>query len=329
MIISARSRTAASPDRSIPFKGGRWGLESGDRRTKTAPGDRPPDPGIHMEIITDISTMQTRCLAARADGRQIAFVPTMGYLHDGHLSLLREGRRCGDLLVLSVFVNPAQFGPGEDLSRYPRDFERDEALARECDVDLLFYPDAGAIYPAGYASYVTVEGPLTATLEGASRSTHFRGVTTVVTKLFTIVMPHVALFGRKDFQQLAVIRRMTSDLHLPIRIVGMPIVREPDGLAMSSRNVYLTDPERQQAMALFATLNQSIAMVRNGERDAARILDAARVRLQAEPDARIDYVKICHAETLEEAEHVDAESVLLLAVRFGRTRLIDNSLLME
>ena len=208
-----------------------------------------------METIKDIKEMQDHCLAARSAGKSIAFVPTMGYLHEGHMSLLHEGRKRGDLLVLSIFVNPTQFGQGEDLERYPRDFNRDEAMARECDVDLIFYPDTASIYPDGYATYVTVEGPLTNTLEGACRPTHFRGVTTVVTKLFTIVMPHVALFGRKDFQQLAVIRRMAADLNLPVEIVGMPIIRESDGLAMSSRNVYLSASERQQSLSLIDSLN--------------------------------------------------------------------------
>jgi pantoate--beta-alanine ligase len=282
-----------------------------------------------MQTITDIKEMQARCLAARAAGQTIAFVPTMGYLHEGHLSLLREGRKRGDLLVLSIFDNPAQFGQGEDLGRYPRDFDRDEALARQCDVDLIFYPDATSIYPDGYATYVTVAGPLTTTLEGASRPTHFRGVTTVVTKLLTIVMPHVALFGRKDFQQLAVIRRMTVDLNLPVEIVGMAIVREDDGLAMSSRNVYLSGAERPQALALVDTLRRSVELASNGESDAATILDAALERLNTEPELNIDYVKICHAQTLEDVAVIDRDSVMLLAVKIGTTRLIDNSLLVE
>jgi len=277
-----------------------------------------------MEIISDIKAMQNRCLAARAAGQTITFVPTMGFLHEGHLSLLREGRKRGDLLVLSIFVNPTQFGQGEDLDRYPRDFERDESLARECGVDLLFYPDAEAIYPPGYATYVAVEGPLTTTLEGACRPTHFRGVTTVVTKLFNIVMPHVALFGRKDFQQLAVISRMTSDLNLPIEIVGMPIIREEDGLAMSSRNVYLSKDERQQALVVNSTLRQAVEMAQNGESDAEKILTMAQGRLHAEADLKIDYVKICNAQSLEEVTTIDHESVMLLAVSVGKTRLIDN-----
>jgi len=280
-----------------------------------------------MKTISNIKEMQNTCLAARAAGQTIAFVPTMGFLHEGHLSLLREGRKRGDLLVLSIFVNPTQFGQGEDLDCYPRDFERDESLARECGVDLIFYPDAESIYPTGYATYVTVEGPLSTSLEGACRPTHFRGVTTVVTKLFTIVQPHVAIFGSKDFQQLAVIRRMTTDLNLPVEIVGMPIVRETDGLAMSSRNVYLSAEERKQSLALVATLRMSMAEVSKGEQDAIRILESAQQRLTAEPDLKIDYVKICNAETLEEVETIDQQAVMLLAVSVGKTRLIDNSLL--
>ena len=277
-----------------------------------------------MEIISDIKATQNRCLAARAAGQTITFVPTMGFLHEGHLSLLREGRKRGDLLVLSIFVNPTQFGQGEDLDCYPRDFERDESLASACGVDLLFYPDAEAIYPPGYATYVAVEGPLTATLEGACRPTHFRGVTTVVSKLFTIVLPHIALFGRKDFQQLAVISRMTADLNLPIDIVGMPIIREEDGLAMSSRNVYLCKDERQQALVVNSTLRQAAEMAQNGESDAEKILTMAQGRLHAEADLKIDYVKICNAQSLEEVSTIDHESVMLLAVSVGKTRLIDN-----
>lgn len=278
----------------------------------------------NMQIISDIKTMQSLCLAARAAGQKISFVPTMGFLHEGHLSLLQEGRKRGDLLVLSIFVNPTQFGQGEDLDRYPRDFERDEEMARACGVDLLFYPDAEAIYPSGYATYVTVEGPLTATLEGACRPTHFRGVSTVVTKLFNIVLPHVALFGRKDFQQLAVITRMTSDLNLPVEIVGMPIIREEDGLAMSSRNVYLSGDERQQALALVETLRLSAEMVQNGVTSAENVLQKAQERLLKEADLKINYVKICNAQSLEEVDIIDRESVMLLAVSVGKTRLIDN-----
>ena len=199
----------------------------------------------------------------------------------------------------------------------------------ECDVDLIFYPDTATIYPDGYATYVTVEGPLTNTLEGACRPTHFRGVTTVVTKLFTIVMPHTALFGRKDFQQLAVIRRMAADLNLPVEIVGMPIIRESDGLAMSSRNVYLSASERQQSLSLIDSLNTAASVVRAGERAASTVVAKTVDRLESEPDLEVDYVKICNAETLEEVDEIDQESVMLLAVKVGKTRLIDNGLLME
>ena len=281
-----------------------------------------------MEIITDILIMQERCLKKRAEGQIIAFVPTMGYLHEGHLSLLREGRRRGDLLVLSIFVNPTQFGQNEDLDRYPRDFERDEALAREAGVDLIFYPRAESMYPNGYASYVTVEGPLTTTLEGACRPTHFRGVSTVVAKLFAIVMPHVGLFGQKDFQQLAVIQQMTADLNFPVEVVGMPIVRETDGLAMSSRNVYLSPDERIHALAISKSLRMAIAMVREGETDAKAVLDSVMQRF-SETILSVDYVKICHAKTLEEVGQVDHNSVLLIAVKIGQTRLIDNCFLVE
>jgi pantoate--beta-alanine ligase len=281
-----------------------------------------------MEIISDITIMQRRCLAERASGQRVAFVPTMGFLHEGHLSLLREGRERGDLLVLSIFINPTQFGQGEDLDRYPRDFERDESLARACGVDLLFYPESSAIYPPEYATYVSVEGPLTTTLEGASRPTHFRGVATVVCKLFMIVSPHVALFGCKDFQQLAVVRRMTADLNLPVEIVGMPIVREADGLAMSSRNVYLSAAERRQSLALSQALARGRQLAATGQRDAAVVLTELRTLIEAQPDARIDYLRICHQATLCEQTQIDADSVLLLAVAVGKTRLIDNGTLL-
>ncbi len=267
--------------------------------------------------------MQTRCLAERRAGRRIAFVPTMGFLHDGHASLLREGRRRGDVLVLSIFVNPTQFGPSEDLERYPRDLQRDLEIARAAGVDLVWTPTPEQVYPPGYATYVNVEG-FTDGLCGASRPGHFRGVTTVVCKLFNVVQPDVALFGEKDFQQLAVIRRMTADLNLPVEVVGLPIVREADGLAMSSRNVYLSAGERQQALALSKGLALARRLAASGERDSEAILAAVRALVAAGPDARIDYVQICHRETLREQQLITADSVLLLAVFVGKTRLIDN-----
>lgn len=281
-----------------------------------------------MEIINDIRRMQKICLDLRREGRRIAFVPTMGFLHPGHLSLLAEGRERGDVLVLSIFVNPTQFGANEDLEAYPRDFERDAALAREAGVDLLFHPLPAAIYPPGYATYVDVEG-LTGTLCGASRPGHFRGVTTVVTKLFSIVQPHLALFGQKDFQQLAVIRRMTLDLNLPVEIVGMPIVREADGLAMSSRNVYLTPDQRRQALVLSRALAKARQLAAAGMGEAGAILEKLRAMIEAQPAARLDYLQVCHQLTLQEQERVDADSVLLMAVFIGQTRLIDNGFLLS
>lgn len=281
-----------------------------------------------MEIITDLITMQQGCLGARAAGQRIAFVPTMGYLHEGHATLLREGRRRGDLLALSIFVNPTQFGPHEDLDRYPRDFARDEAVARASGVDLVFYPTAATIYPPGYSTFVNVNGPLSETLEGACRPGHFRGVATVVAKLFLIVQPHLALFGCKDFQQLAVIRQMSGDLNLPVEIIGLPTVREADGLALSSRNVYLSTAEREQALVLSRALAAARQLVCAGTRDSGVILAQLRAMIEAQPAARIDYLQICHQGTLQEQAHVDSDSVLLLAVFIGKTRLIDNSMLL-
>ena len=281
-----------------------------------------------METINDITEMQQRCLALREAGKRIAFVPTMGFLHEGHLSLLQEGRKQGDVLVLSIFVNPTQFGASEDLDIYPRDFERDERLAREAGTDLIFYPTADTVYPENYCSYLSVEGPLTETLEGACRPGHFRGVATVVAKLFNIVQPHVALFGRKDFQQLAVIRQMARDFNMPVDIKGMPIIREADGLAMSSRNVYLSDDERRQSLSLNQSLSLAAELARGGEANAQNILEAALKRITAESSASIEYVKICNADTLEEVEAIDQRSVMLLAVKVGTTRLIDNSYLL-
>lgn len=281
-----------------------------------------------MEIINDISSVQTRCLQARQDGKRIVFVPTMGYLHEGHLSLMREGRNRGDLLVASIFVNPIQFGPNEDLASYPRDPERDAELAREVGVNILFHPTPEVMYPKGYKTYVNVEG-LTGILCGEKRPGHFRGVTTVVCKLLNIVQPHVALFGQKDFQQLTVLRRMVMDLNMPVEVVGMPTVRERDGLAMSSRNVYLSDEQRKQALALVDALRQARVAANHGEHHVRRLVGLVRERIGREPDARIDYIKICDGDTLESVDRVDANSVLLLAVRIGTTRLIDNNYIFE
>jgi pantoate--beta-alanine ligase len=281
-----------------------------------------------MQVISDPQQMQQIALAEKRAGRRVVLVPTMGYLHAGHLSLLQEGRQRGDFLVLSLFVNPTQFGPREDLSTYPRDLEADLAMARAAGVDAVWTPTPAEVYPAGYATWVAVEGGLTTTLCGASRPGHFRGVTTVVCKLFNVIQPDVALFGAKDFQQLAVIRQMVRDLNFPIEIVGMPIVREADGLALSSRNVYLSPDQRRQALVLSQGLTAAQQLAAAGERDGATILATLRRLIAAQPDARIDYLQICHQGTLQEQSRVDADSVLLLAVYIGQTRLIDNGFLL-
>lgn len=276
-----------------------------------------------MDIIKSVSEMQHRCLSERQAGKKISFVPTMGFLHQGHLSLLEEGRKRGDILVLSIFVNPTQFGQGEDFEDYPRDLKQDCAYADQAGVDIVFAPEAKQMYPSGYATYVDVER-LTESLCGASRPGHFRGVCTVVNKLFNIVQPHVSLFGCKDFQQLAVIRQMVNDLNMPVEIIGMPIVREADGLAMSSRNVYLTPEQRQQGLTLSAVLRQCAAQAQTGELNAQKLIDSARQQIEALPEARIDYLQICHQYSLQDVSEVDENAVMLLAVFFGQTRLIDN-----
>jgi pantoate--beta-alanine ligase len=272
--------------------------------------------------------MQEIALKSRCNGQKIAFVPTMGYLHDGHLSLLHEGRKRGDLLVLSIFVNPTQFGQGEDFEDYPRDLQRDAEMAESAGVDIIFAPVASEMYPKGYATYVDVEG-ITEGLCGASRPGHFRGVTTVVAKLFNIVQPDLAFFGNKDFQQLAVIRRMVLDLNMPIEIIGMPIYREADGLAMSSRNVYLTAEQRQQALVLSESITLAQRLASVGDVASHEIIETLKEKISAMPEARIDYIKICHQLSLAEQNKIDQNSVLLLAVYIGNTRLIDNSFLLD
>ncbi len=281
-----------------------------------------------MKIITEIEEMQELALAARGGGRTIALVPTMGYLHAGHASLMHEGRRRADLLVTSIFVNPTQFGPGEDFATYPRDLGRDTEIARSCGVDIIFTPAAGAMYPGGYQTYTEVEG-LTLPLCGAGRPGHFRGVTTVVNKLFNIVQPHTALFGKKDFQQLAVIRRMAVDLNIPVEIVGMPIVREADGLAMSSRNAYLSPAERISALALSRSLCAARALYREGEKRAAQLRERVVALIGAEPGTSVEYVDLRDMDTLAEVKETDDRTLLALAVRVGKTRLIDNCILGE
>ena len=276
-----------------------------------------------MNIIRDPRAMQRECEALRLRGKRIAFVPTMGYLHEGHLSLLREARKRGDVLVLSIYVNPTQFGPKEDLGRYPRDEAGDLAKAESCGVDLAFLP--ANLYPDGFQTYIQVR-ELEQPLCGASRPGHFIGVATVVAKLFQLVRPHVALFGRKDFQQLAIIRRMVRDLDFDLEIVGMPIVREPDGLAMSSRNAYLKGDERQRALCLSRGLAAARERFAAGERDGAKLVAAARAQVE-QGATRVDYVELRDAESLATVERVDRPCVIAIAAFVGTTRLIDNDIL--
>jgi len=270
--------------------------------------------------------MRARAEDLRRDGRRIAVVPTMGALHDGHLSLLRDARGRADIVIVTIFVNPTQFGPNEDLARYPRDEAGDLAKARTCGVDLAFCPDAAAMYPAGAQTFIEVR-ELQKPLCGASRPGHFAGVATVVAKLFHATLPHVAVFGQKDYQQLAIIRRMVRDLDFAIEIVGAPIVREPDGLALSSRNAYLSPEERRGALALSRGLAAAEAAVRAGERSAAALVAAARAPIEAEPLARIDYVELRDAAELVPLERLERSGVLAMAVFYGKTRLIDNRVL--
>lgn len=279
-----------------------------------------------VKVIPTVEKMQENSESLRGDGRRIACVPTMGYLHDGHLSLMRIAKKRADVLVVSVFVNPAQFGPEEDFETYPRNLERDLDLCAKEDVDIVFTPKTGALYPDGFQSYVKLEH-LPHHLCGLSRPVFFTGVATVVSKLFNIVRPHVAVFGEKDYQQLLVIRRMVQDLNFNTEIIGAPIVREKDGLAMSSRNAYLTSEQRPAALTLYRSLLQARKRVETGERDAARILKEARELITAQPETDIDYLSICDPETLIDVERIDRPALMALAVRVGKTRLIDNTIL--
>ena len=279
-----------------------------------------------MRIIEQIAEMQDWSEAERRQGRRIALVPTMGFLHEGHSSLVREGKRKGDRLVVSIFVNPKQFAPHEDFAAYPRDFERDRKLLEHERADVLFCPAVEAMYPEGHQTTVEVE-KLGAPLCGVFRPGHFRGVATVVTKLFNIVRPQVAIFGCKDYQQLQIIRRLVRDLNFAIDIVGYPTVRDPDGLAMSSRNAYLNVAERRAALCLWRALRKAEALVQQGETTAAVILGAVQSEIGGEPLAQLEYASLNDAENLVEIEQLRDIALLALAVRIGKTRLIDNLIL--
>lgn len=270
--------------------------------------------------------MQSRSNLLRNQGKTIAFVPTMGYLHEGHLSLIRMARDMADTVVVSIFVNPTQFGPGEDLGAYPRDFEHDQSLCRSQNVDILFYPEAAEMYGPRFQTFVSLEH-LPLHLCGLSRPVHFRGVATVVTKLFHVVKPHQAFFGQKDYQQVQVIRQLVADLDMDIQIVPCPTVREPDGLAMSSRNVYLNATQRASAISLYQTLGRTRDRVSGGETDASALIRQATDHILSFPETAIDYVAICDPDTLEDIQTIHRPAVMALAVKVGKTRLIDNMML--
>ena len=279
-----------------------------------------------IKVITTATEMQKHSDRMRSLGKTVAFVPTMGFLHEGHLSLIRKGCKLGDYLVVSIFVNPSQFSPGEDFESYPRNFDKDLKLLQKEGVDVIFSPNEDELYQDGFQTYVELKN-LPNHLCGISRPIFFRGIATVITKLFNIVRPHIAIFGQKDYQQLAVIRRMVRDLNFNIKIVGYPTVREPDGLAMSSRNSYLTPEQRINALSLYKSLNQSKKLVESGIKEAKRIIDVAYALIKSHPETTIDYIAICDPETLADMETIDRPALMALAVSIGKTRLIDNMIL--
>ena len=279
-----------------------------------------------MQVISQIAQLKQVIRAAKANGKSVGLVPTMGYLHEGHLTLMRRAKDEQGFVIATLFVNPLQFGPQEDYADYPRDLARDCELAASIGVDVLFAPSVDEMYPGGNGktlTFVDVE-KITAPLCGASRPGHFRGVATVVSKLFNIAEADVAYFGQKDAQQVAVIRRMVEDLNMNVKVVAVPIVRESDGLAMSSRNKYLDQGQRQAALVLSRSLAKAAVMLEEGERDSALILATVRELICQEPLANIDYVSLVDPLTLESLESIDNQALLALAVRFGKTRLIDN-----
>jgi len=279
-----------------------------------------------MRLITNIQEMRLFSSDVKKSGKTIVFVPTMGYLHDGHGSLLAKGRELGDILVMSIFVNPIQFGAKEDYAAYPRDLNNDLKMAEANKVDIVFSPTAEDMYPEGFQTYIEVER-MSSHLCGLSRPGHFRGVATVVIKLFNIIKPDTALFGEKDFQQLLVIKRMVQDLNIGIDVVGMPIIREEDGLAMSSRNSHLNKSERKAALCLFQAIMKGKDMYESGIKDAEPILKEVRNIIEAEPLAVVDYIRVCDINTLEDLEKITDKALLALAVKIGKTRLVDNIVL--
>jgi pantoate--beta-alanine ligase len=279
-----------------------------------------------MKICVTISEARAACRAARACGKRLGLVPTMGALHEGHLSLVRAAKARCDAVAVSIFVNPTQFGPSEDLSKYPRQFDEDCRLLEKEGVDLVFAPPVEEMYPPGEVTWVVVEG-LSEKLDGRSRPSHFRGVTTIVAKLLNIVEPDEAFFGQKDAAQLAVIRRLVRDLNFPVEIVACPIVREPDGLAMSSRNAYLNREGRGRALVLQRSLQEARKKFQAGERSAAKLIDVGREVFANEPQVRLDYFEIVAPDTLDPVERVSQKTLVAVAAYVGSTRLIDNLIL--
>jgi len=277
-----------------------------------------------MRIVYEPHEMREIANKYREWGKTIGFVPTMGYLHKGHLSLVKESKKNNDITFVSIFVNPTQFAPNEDLDKYPRDIKRDEELLKSEGVDFLFYPTVENMYPNGFQTYVNVDN-LTQMLEGASRPTHFRGVTTVVSKLFNITNPHRAYFGKKDAQQLIVIKKMVEDLNFDVEIVGLPIVRESDGLAMSSRNKYLSPKEREEAVCLYQSLQKAKELINNGVNDTETIKQEMYKIIDKYEIPKIDYISINSLSELKELKKIEKDNTLIsLAVFVGKTRLIDN-----
>lgn len=279
-----------------------------------------------MKICQTVGQTREVLKKERELGRSIGFVPTMGYFHEGHLSLMRQARSQCDIVVISIFVNPTQFGPAEDYASYPRDIERDKKMAEEVGVDYAFIPPLEEIYPQGYSTYVNLEGSLTEGLCAAGRPEHFRGVATVVTKLFNIVQPDRAYFGQKDAQQAIVIRQMVKDLNMPIEIIVCPIVREDDGLAMSSRNIYLSKEERKAALVLSRSLKKAEEMIAQEERSAKAVREKVERMIGEEPLANLEYVAVCNTANLQEVDRIEGEVLIALAARFGKARLIDNTI---
>jgi pantoate--beta-alanine ligase len=276
-----------------------------------------------MKVINKINQMKKYVEKAKKAGKTIGFVPTMGYLHEGHLSLMRRARKENNLLIISIFVNPAQFGEGEDYKEYPRDLKRDKKLAREVGTDVIFAPSAREMYPRGYSTFVNVE-KLSEYLCGLSRPLFFRGVTTVVAKLFHIIGPTRAYFGEKDFQQLVIIKRMVKDLNLNVEVISLPLIREKDGLALSSRNSYLNSKERSSSLILYKSLEKARKMIESGERKSRKIISQMEKMIREEKLTKIDYLKICDPETLEDVQRIEDKTLIALAVWIGKTRLIDN-----